>query len=136
MKTIIRILVVGFLAFTLNLKVSSQETEVFTLVETMPEFPGGNEALKEFISENIIYPAEAKAEGIQGKVFVAFTINHEGKVKDAEVVKGVHKLLDAEALRVVKEMPEWQPGEEDGKPVNVRYTLPVIFKLGAKPGDN
>ena len=135
MKTLIKLTGMFFLALAMSLNARSQEKEVLSSADRMPEFPGGTKSLNAFISENISYPPEAKAEGIQGKVFVSFTVDEKGAVTDFKIVKGVHKLLDAETLRVIGEMPVWQPGEQDGKPVKVRMTLPVIFKLG-EPSDN
>ena len=95
----------------------------------MPQFPGGEMALRKFISENIKYPVEAKDKGIQGKVFVNFVINENGKIENTKVVRNAHPLLDAEALRVISLMPDWTPGKQSGKAVSVSYTIPVQFAL-------
>ena len=105
------------------------EDQVFVVVEEMPEFPGGEEALRKWIGENIKYPAEAKTQGIQGKVFVTFVVSKTGKTERAKIARGVHPLLDEEALRVVASLPEWKPGKQRGVAVNVSYTIPVQFKL-------
>ncbi|HZL10767.1 MAG TPA: M56 family metallopeptidase [Prolixibacteraceae bacterium] len=102
-------------------------TQVYQMVEDMPDFPGGNEALKEWISQNIEYPEDAKSKGIEGKVFVRFVVNSFGKVEGATIAKGISPELDAEALRVVSLMPEWTPGKQKGVPVCVAYTVPINF---------
>jgi periplasmic protein TonB len=104
---------------------------VYTNVDQLPEFPGGNEALKNFVINEVVYPAEAKKEGIQGKVFISFTVNKKGAVTDATIIRGVHNLLDKEALRVIEEMPEWTPGKHKGEIVSVRFTVPVQFALSS-----
>lgn len=103
--------------------------EVYDVVDKMPEFPGGMTGLMQYLSKNIRYPAEAQTKGIQGRVTVAVIINTEGKAVNASIVRSVDPILDAEALRVVRTMPDWVPGTKDGKPVNVKYTFPVTFRL-------
>lgn len=103
--------------------------EIFTVVEDMPAFPGGESALLGFISKSVKYPVIAQENGIQGRVIVSFVIERDGSVADAVVVRGVDPSLDKEALRVVKSMPKWTPGKQRGKPVRVKYTLPVTFRL-------
>lgn len=106
-----------------------QEEVVFFIVEEMPEFPGGEEALRAFISQNIDYPAVAQDKGIQGKVYVTFVVSADGSVKNTKVVRGVDPVLDQEALRVVNAMPRWAPGKQRGQAVNVAYTVPISFVL-------
>lgn len=103
--------------------------EVYDVVDKMPEFPGGMVGLMQYLSKNIRYPAEAQTKGIQGRVTVAVIINTEGKAVNASIVRSVDPSLDAEALRVASTMPDWVPGTKDGKPVNVKYTFPVTFRL-------
>lgn len=103
--------------------------EVYETVDKMPEFPGGMTGLMQHLSKNIRYPAEAHTNNIQGRVVVSVIINTEGKVTNAKIVQGVAPSLDAEALRVTGTMPDWIPGTKDGKPVNVKYTFPVVFRL-------
>ena len=103
--------------------------EVYDVVDKMPEFPGGMTGLMQYLSKNIHYPAEAQTKGIQGRVTVAVIINTEGKAVNASIVRSVDPSLDAEALRVASTMPDWIPGTKDGKPVNVKYTFPVTFRL-------
>ncbi len=99
------------------------------IVEQMPEFPGGNEKMMEFISSNTQYPQEAKNKGIQGRVLVNFVVDTDGSVTDVDVMKGIGGGCDEEAVRVVKSMPKWQPGRQRGKAVKVVYTIPFDFKL-------
>lgn len=100
--------------------------------EQMPEFKGGALAMMKYIQANIKYPDEAKENGIEGRVFIKFVVSASGKIENVEVLKGVDPLLNMEALRVVKSMPDWEPGRQDGKPVKVYFTLPLSFRLGKK----
>ena len=102
---------------------------IFDVVEEMPEFIGGVEKLYEYLGNNINYPEQAKDFSIQGKVFVQFVVWKDGTIKDVKVVKGTHKLLDKEALRVITKMPAWKPGKQRGKNVNARFTLPIKFRI-------
>ncbi len=110
-------------------KQSDASEEIFYIVEEMPEFPGGEQALREFIAKNVEYPKVAQEKGIQGKVYVTFVVGTDGNVKDAKIARGVDPSLDAEALRVVGKMNGWKPGKQRGKFVNVSYTVPINFKL-------
>ncbi len=103
------------------------EEEVFTIVESMPEFPGGVPKMMKFLADNTKYPPAAKANGITGKVFVNFTVGKNGKIRDIKIIRGVHDLLDKEAIRVVKAMPAWKPGKQRGKAVSVSFNLPINF---------
>ncbi|MCY1634039.1 M56 family metallopeptidase [Marinifilum sp. D737] len=103
------------------------ENEIFVVVEDMPQFPGGNKAKLDHIAKAIKYPKEAIDKGIKGVVFVRFIVSKSGSIKDVKVIRGVHPLLDKEALRVIEEMPNWIPGKQNGKNVNVSYTLPIRF---------
>ncbi len=105
------------------------EPEVFIYAEQMPQFPGGEMALKKYLRDNIQYPQMAKENGIEGKVFCKFIVDKTGVVTKAEVVRGIGHGCDSEALRVIKGMPAWIPGKQNGKNVSVTYTLPVFFKL-------
>ena len=107
-----------------------EEEVVFVIVESMPEFPGGQQALFKFLSENVKYPVIAQENGIQGRVICQFVVNKDGSIVDVEVVRsGGDPSLDKEAIRVIKSMPKWKPGKQLGKPVRVKYTVPVNFKL-------
>lgn len=103
--------------------------EVFLIVEDMPEFPGGEVALRKFIAENIKYPEIALENDIQGKVYVRFVVTSTGAVDQVQVARGVDPLLDEEAVRVVKQLPKWTPGRQRGKNVSVWYTVPINFQL-------
>ena len=106
-----------------------EEEDVFMVVEDGPEYPGGTEALLAFLKANINYPKSCKDEKIQGRVIVSFVVEKDGTVTSAQVVKGVHPEMDAEALRVIGTMPAWKPGKQRGKEVRVKFTVPVNFKL-------
>jgi protein TonB len=106
-----------------------KEEEIFLVVEQNPEFPGGNAAMRKFLSDNMNYPPIAAENGIKGRVTLQFVVNKEGVISQVKVVKGVDPSLDKEAVRVVESMPKWVPGKQNGKPVNVWFTLPVTFQL-------
>jgi len=103
--------------------------QVYKVVETMPEFPGGTSELYKYLGENIKYPESAKKEGIQGRVFISFVVNKDGSISDVKKLRGVSEELDKEAMRVIKNMPKWKPGEQRGEKVKVEYALPINFKL-------
>ena len=103
--------------------------QIFTVVEEMPEFPGGQGELLKYLGKSIKYPVLAQENGIQGRVICAFVVNRDGSIVDAEVLRGVDPSLDKEALRVINSMPKWKPGKQRGKPVRVKYTVPVVFRL-------
>ena len=102
---------------------------IYIVVETMPQFPGGPNELMKYLSENTKYPESAKANKIEGRVFVSFVIEKDGSVTNAEVMRGIDKECDAEAVRVVSSMPKWQAGTQNGEAVRCRFTVPFIFKL-------
>ena len=102
---------------------------VYNIVEQMPEFPGKEKAMMEFVTHNIHYPEEAKEKGIEGRVFVGFVIEKDGSINEVKVLKGIGHGCDEEAVRVVKSMPKWKPGMQKGKPVRVHYQMPFFFKL-------
>ncbi len=106
-----------------------EEPAVFFIVEEMPKFPGGDLALRKYIAENIRYPEMAKENDIQGTVYVRFVVNEKGKVTDVQVIRGVDPLLDAEAVRVVKSLPDYTPGKQRGKAVKVSHSVPIKFAL-------
>ena len=110
-------------------KVQHEQIVDMAMVEQKPSFKGGDAALYKWLNSQIVYPAAASEEGIQGKVIVAFVIEKDGRVTNVQVVRKKHPALDAEALRVVKKMPNWTPGRNNGQPVRVKYNLPVTFKL-------
>lgn len=106
-----------------------KKEEVFTHVEQMPKFPGGDAELYKFISNNLNYPAMAIENNVQGRVVVQFVVTKDGSIGNVKVVRSVDRDLDNEAIRVCKKLPKFIPGKQNGQPVNVWYTLPVTFKL-------
>jgi protein TonB len=111
------------------MKEESDEDVIFTVVEQQAEFDGGFEALAKFIGKNMKYPAQARRMGIEGSVFVSFVVDKEGNISDPQVIKGISADCDKEAIRVVKAMPPWKPGKQNGKPVKSRFVLPIKFRL-------
>jgi TonB family protein len=107
----------------------NEETEVFTVVEQSPEFPGGGDKLNCYLAENLHYPAEAREKAISGTVYVQFVIDKTGQISDAKVLRGIGSGCDEEALRVIKAMPRWKPGMQRGKPVKTLFNLPIKFSL-------
>lgn len=105
------------------------EEQIFMVVESMPGFPGGEQALNKYLYENIKYPQMAKESGIQGRVFVTFVVEKNGEVTDVRVLRGIGGGCDEEAIRVVENMPKWTPGKQRGKPVRVQFNLPIKFTL-------
>ncbi|MDD5570480.1 MAG: TonB family protein [Bacteroidales bacterium] len=106
-----------------------QAPPVFTIVEEMPAYPGGDEARIKFLQDNIKYPQMAKESSIQGKVYITFVVDENGRVIDVKILRGIGGGCDEEALRVVKIMPPWIPGKQAGKAVRVQYNMPVVFTL-------
>ncbi|MGP1447573.1 MAG: energy transducer TonB [Candidatus Limimorpha sp.] len=105
------------------------EQEIFTIVETMPSFPGGQEKLMHYLATNIKYPQIARESNVQGRVYLSFVVEPDGSVSNVKVLRGIGAGCDEEAMRVVKAMPKWSPGKQRGKAVRVSYNLPVNFKL-------
>ena len=114
-------------AMAQNKKVSNGK--VFEKAEVMPEFPGGEQAMMDFVAKNVQYPKEAMEKEISGRVLVGFIVEKDGSISETEVVKGIGGGCDEEAVRVVKAMPKWKPGKQDGKTVRVHFLLPLTFKL-------
>nr|WP_321356734.1 energy transducer TonB [uncultured Draconibacterium sp.] len=112
-----------------NIKSGEGANVVFFIVEDMPEFPGGDEALRKYIANALTYPEVAQKKKIQGKVYVTFVVEKDGSVGDVKIARGVDPSLDKEALRVVKDLPMWKPGKQRGEPVRVSYTVPINFAL-------
>lgn len=104
-------------------------TKIFDVVEEMPSFPGGNGALMSYLASNIKYPFVAQENGVQGRVIVSFVVERDGSISDVRVARSVDPSLDREAQRVVKSMPRWKPGKQNGSAVRVKYTVPVVFRL-------
>lgn len=105
------------------------EEQIFTIVEDMPAFPGGEAEMRKYLGKSIKYPQMAQDAGISGTVFLTFEVDKDGKIKDVKVLRGIGGGCDEEAIRVVKAMPQWTPGKQRGKPVRVQFTLPVKFTL-------
>ena len=120
----------GVIVITMkNAKAEEAENPTFFIVEKMPVFPGGEEALREFIANNLVYPAEAAKQAIQGRVFVTFIVSKTGLVEKIKIAKSVNPLLDEAAMEVVRKMPQWTPGTQKGEAVDVHYTIPIQFSL-------
>lgn len=128
LKVALMMLVLLF-SFTTSTAQTKKNDMVFDVVEVMPQFPGGQIAMLQYLMKNIKYPEQAMKEGIQGRVTVRFIVEKDGSISDVKPVLSVHPLLNKEAVRVVKSMPKWSPGKHNGKPVRVRFNLPVMFKL-------
>ena len=110
--------------------VNTNDEQIFKVVEQMPEFPGGTTALMKYLRENIKYPEECAKENIQGKAFVQFVVKKDGSLSDIKIMKSSgNEKLDNESLRVVSSMPKWKPGMQRGEVVNVRFSLPIMFRL-------
>lgn len=103
--------------------------EIYSVTEQMPQYPGGIPALTAFLSRNLVYPAKAQEAGIQGKVIVRFVVGNDGSLSDVKVVRGIGGGCDEEALRVIRKMPKWNPGKQNGKAVKVYYSQPISFRL-------
>lgn len=106
-----------------------EETKIFIVVEQMPMFPGGYGALMGYLRDNIHYPTVAAENGVQGRVVVGFVVERDGSITDVNILRGVDPSLDREAMRVVKSMPKWTPGKQNGSAVRVKYQVPVSFRL-------
>ena len=131
---------VGFTAFYANaqgVKItkiddvqSVEDTTVYKFVEVMPEFPGGMNALMKFLQDNIVYPKEARAKNWEGRALIGFVVTNDGTISEVAVQESSgYPILDEEAVRVVKLMPKWKPGKQNGKYVYTRFQLPIVFKL-------
>ena len=128
LKVALMMLVLLF-SFMTSTAQTKKNDMVFDVVEVMPQYPGGQIAMMKYIMENMKYPKQAMKEGIQGRVAVSFIVEKDGSISDVKPILSVHPLLNKEAVRVVKSMPKWTPGKQNGKPVRVRFNVPVMFKL-------
>lgn len=108
---------------------TSDNEKVYQVVGQQPNFPGGKEELFKYLAYNMIYPADAAKNKVEGRVLVTFVIEHDGSISNVNVVNSVYPSLDKEAIRVVSEMPKWIPGKANGKTVRVKYTIPITFRL-------
>jgi len=107
----------------------ADESDVSDFAEVDPQFPGGESAMIKFIQENVTYPELSREMGEQGTVYVQFVVNTDGSIQNVRVLKGVSELLDKEAVRVIKKMPNWSPGKQNGEPIRVRYQIPIRFSI-------
>jgi len=123
------IVVFLFVAGICQAQENKNKDGVYFVVDEMPEYPGGENSLRQDLVSLIQYPEEAQKGGIQGKVYVTFVVDEQGKVADAKIARGVAPMLDKEALRVVGELKTWKPGKLKGEPVKVSYTIPINFAL-------
>ena len=121
------LLMVNTNAMAQNKKTANDK--VLEKAEVMPEFPGGDQAMMDFVADNVKYPQEAIDKEISGRVMVGFVVEKDGSISDVKVVKGIGGGCDEEAVRVVNAMPKWKPGMDKGKPVRVSYMMPITFKL-------
>lgn len=122
--------VFGFTTASAQKTVVSQKNEkVFDVVEQMPEYPGGMQALFEFLKENIKYPEDAQKQKVEGRVLAKFVVETDGSISNIEVVKHAFPSLDAEAVRVIQAMPKWAPGKQKGQAVRVKFVVPINFNL-------
>ena len=128
LKVALMMLVLLF-SFMTSTAQTKKNDMVFDVVEVMPQYPGGQIAMLKYLMENIKYPEQAMKKGIQGRVAVSFIVEKDGSISDVKPILSVHPLLNKEAVRVVKSMPKWSPGKQNGKPVRVRFNVPVMFKL-------
>ena len=120
----------GFSTASAQKTVVSQKNEkVFDVVEQMPEYPGGMQALFEFLRQNIKYPEDAQKQKVEGRVLATFVVETDGSISNVEVAKHAFPSLDNEAVRVIQAMPKWTPGKQGGKVVRVKYTVPINFSL-------
>ena len=120
---------IGSVIFPDSVPIDSLKGPAYIAVEEMPEFPGGDTALRNFLSNTVRYPMETAEKGIQGKVFVKFVVEADGSISNVKIERGIYPILDAEAVRVIQKMPRWSPGRQKGKPVRVSFTVPVNFIL-------
>ena len=131
-KLILMLLMAGCCLMTANAQktvVSQTNQKVFDTVEQMPEYPGGMQAMIEFLQTNMKYPEDAAKQKVEGRVMVQFVVETDGSVTDVHVAKQVFPSLDAEAIRVVQAMPKWTPGKDKGRVVRVKYNLPIVCRM-------
>ena len=132
MKQLLLIMILAVVSFTTagaQNKAEANSGKVYETSEVMPEYPGGVPKLMEFLSANVRYPVEAQRSKIEGRSVIGFVVEGDGSISNVSVTKGSYPLLDDEAIRVVKEMPKWKPGMIKGKPVRVKFNLPIYFRL-------
>lgn len=130
MKTIIYPLMAAILtSLMFSTATKAQDDEVFNVVEKQPQFPGGEPARMQYLQQNLNYPKKAREAGIQGTVFITFVVEKDGSLSNVRILRGIGGGCDEECLRVVRDMPDWEPGKQDGETVRVQFNMPVKFKL-------
>ncbi|MBP6977824.1 MAG: energy transducer TonB [Lentimicrobiaceae bacterium] len=110
-------------------QIVEETEEPYTFVEQMPDFPGGEAALREYLMKNVTYPQLAKESDVEGTVYVTFIVDKNGNISDIKVLRGIGAGCDEEAVRVISKMPRWNPGKQNGRPVPVRFNMPIKFQL-------
>lgn len=133
LKTILLVLVCFISLTTIAQNQTDNDTTIYSVVDEMPQFPGGDSAMVAYLTHNLHYPQTEKEKGIQGKVFVGFVVEKDGIISNVEVKKGIGEECDAEAVRVIKEMPTWNPGKQNSECVRVSLVLPINFKIIEQP---
>ena len=127
-KVLIMMLTMLF-GFSITKAQAQGKDKVYDIVEVMPQYPGGMPELMQYLAKNIKHPIQAQKKGIEGRVTVRFIVEKDGSISNVTVVRHIHPLLDKEAVRVIKAMPKWSPGMLNGKPVRVKFNIPVAFRL-------
>lgn len=117
------------IAFCQNEVKVSDDDAIFFVVEVQPEFPGGMDSMYAYIQKNLVYPEKAKAEGIEGRVFITFTIEKDGSVSNVKILRGIGGGCEEAAVEMIKNMPKWKPAKQRGKPVRCQFNLPIKFEL-------
>ena len=133
LKTILLVLVCFISLTTIAQKQTDNDTTIYSVVDEMPQFPGGDSAMVAYLTHNLHYPQTEKEKGIQGKVFVGFVVEKDGIISNVEVKKGIGEECDAEAVRVIREMPTWSPGKQNSECVRVSLVLPINYKIAELP---
>lgn len=132
MKKLFLIMILAVISFTTagaQNKAEANSGKVYEAPEVMPEYPGGLEKLMEFLRISVKYPVEAQKSKIEGRSVIGFVVEKDGSISNVNITRSSHPLLDQEAIRVVNEMPTWKPGMQKGKPVRVKFNLPIYFRL-------
>ncbi|MCF8331705.1 MAG: energy transducer TonB [Bacteroidales bacterium] len=122
-------MVIDEIAYPMEDLEQTNDSSIFTVIEDSPEFPGGQDSLMAYLNRNIHYPKEAMEKGIEGTVYVTFVIEKDGSVNKVQILRGIGKACDEEAMRVIRNMSRWKPGFQRGKPVRVQYNIPIKFQL-------
>ena len=121
--------ILSFTTHAQDAEPATKKEQVFTFVEQMPAFPGGEQAMYKYIKETLRYPEEAMDEGLEGRVYIKFIVSETGEIKDVMPAKPAEKSLQDEAIRIISSMPNWTPGKQNGRAVSVYFTLPISFKI-------